>query len=332
MSNTATRLISLIMLLQRQPNQKAADLAAELGVSVRTLHRYFSMLDEMGIPVYSERGPYGGFSLVKGYRMPPLVFSHEEAVAVYLGASLVEEMWGQLYRLAAYGALAKLDNVLPDEQRREAAWARRSLHATGMHRTDLAALAPYLEKLRRAAREHRRVRMLYQSLRQPEPGQREIDAYALVHRWGWWYVIGYCHLRRGLRTFRVDRIHELALLDTAFEPPAEFDLQAYLESEPHTMPTVIARLRMTAEARRMALDSHGDWETVEPQPDGSAIVTFPAPNLEWAASTALAYGPLVEVLDPPELRQTVWEWSAAVNSIYSRDEGIVNELKNVGGD
>ncbi len=98
MSNTATRLITLIMLLQRQPNQKAADLAAELGVSVRTLHRYFSMLDEMGIPVYSERGPYGGFSLVKGYRMPPLVFSHEEAVAVYLGASLVEEMWGQLYR------------------------------------------------------------------------------------------------------------------------------------------------------------------------------------------------------------------------------------------
>lgn len=290
------------------------------------------MLDEMGIPVYSERGPYGGFSLVKGYRMPPLVFSNEEAVVVYLGASLVEQMWGQLYREAAHGALAKLDNVLPDEQRHEVAWARRTLHATGMHRADLAELAPALEKLRRAAREHRRVQMLYQSLRQPEPGQREIDAYALVHRWGWWYVIGYCHLRRGLRTFRVDRIHELVLLDTAFEPPAQFDLQAYLESEPHTMPTVIARLRMTAEARRMALDSHGDWETVEPQPDGSAIVTFPAPNLEWAASTALAYGPLVEVLDPPELRQMVREWSASVNTIYSRDEGIVNELKIVGGD
>ncbi len=317
MPNTATRLISLIMLLQRQPNQKAADLAAELGVSVRTLHRYFSMLDEMGIPVYSERGPYGGFSLVKGYRMPPLVFSQEEAVAVYLGASLVEQMWGQLYREAAHGALAKLDNVLPDEQRHEVAWARRTLHATGMHRADLAELVPTLEKLRRAAREHRRVRMRYHSLGQPEPIWREIDPYAMVHRWGWWYAIGYCHLRSGLRTFRVDRIHELGLLDAAFDSPVDFNLQAYLESEPHSQPHMIAKLRMTAEARQLAMDSHGDWETVEPQPDGSVIVTFPAPNLEWAASTTLAYGPLVEVIDPPELRQMVQDWLAAANAIYA---------------
>jgi predicted DNA-binding transcriptional regulator YafY len=64
MSNTATRLITLLMLLQRQPNQKAGKLADELGVSIRSIHRYINMLDDMGIPVYSERGPYGGFSLV----------------------------------------------------------------------------------------------------------------------------------------------------------------------------------------------------------------------------------------------------------------------------
>ena len=113
MPNVATRLISLIMMLQRRPNQKAADLAAELGVSVRTVHRYFAMLEEMGIPVYSERGPHGGFSLVRGYRMPPLALTREEAVAVYLGTSLVEEMWGRLYRDAARTALTKIDNVLP---------------------------------------------------------------------------------------------------------------------------------------------------------------------------------------------------------------------------
>jgi predicted DNA-binding transcriptional regulator YafY len=96
MSNPATRLIHLIQLLQHRPNQKAAGLAQELGVSVRTLHRYFAMLDEMGLPVYSERGPYGGFSLVRGYRMPPLVFTPHEAAAVFLGTGLVEEMWGQL--------------------------------------------------------------------------------------------------------------------------------------------------------------------------------------------------------------------------------------------
>ena len=70
MSNAATRLITLIFLLQNHPNQKASELAEKLGVSLRTVHRYFEMLDEMGIPVYAERGPYGGFSLVRGLQNP----------------------------------------------------------------------------------------------------------------------------------------------------------------------------------------------------------------------------------------------------------------------
>jgi predicted DNA-binding transcriptional regulator YafY len=128
MTNTATRLITLIFLLQNQPNQKASELAEKLGVSLRTIHRYFEMLDEMGIPVYSERGPYGGFSLLRGYKMPPLVLTLEEAIAVVLGTGIVEEMWGDLYRESARGALAKLENLLPEEQVREVAWARGSLN------------------------------------------------------------------------------------------------------------------------------------------------------------------------------------------------------------
>lgn len=109
---------------------------------VHTLHRYFGMLDEMGIPIYAERGPYGGFSLVRGYKIPPLVFTPEEAVALYLGTSLVSEMWGKLYQESAQGALAKLENVLPDEQRAEIAWARRTLVASGMYRADPGCTAP----------------------------------------------------------------------------------------------------------------------------------------------------------------------------------------------
>src|SRR6476659_8175251 len=98
MANTATRLIMLIMLMQRRPGQTAGQLARELDVSVRTVQRYIAMLEEMGIPVYAERGPYGGYALVRGYKMPPLIFTPEEAVAVYLGTSLLEEVWGRLYQ------------------------------------------------------------------------------------------------------------------------------------------------------------------------------------------------------------------------------------------
>jgi len=301
MSNPATRLITLIMQLQRQPNQKAGDLAGELGVSVRTVHRYIGMLEEMGIPIYSERGPHGGFSLVPGYKMPPLVFTPEEAVAVYLGTGLVEEMWGRLYGDAARGALAKLDNVLPDEQRHEVAWARRKLVATSFHRSDQESLAPTLEKLRRAVRERRLVGMLYHGRGQEQPVERRFAPYALVHRWGWWYVVGHCHLRDALRTFRVDRIRTLTLLDHTFDDPADFDIQAYLASNWQARPAIHVRMRFAPQFARIALDDAGYWETVEEQVDGAVVVSFSTPDMDWAASTVLAYGGSAVVLEPEAL-------------------------------
>jgi predicted DNA-binding transcriptional regulator YafY len=321
MANTATRLITLIMLLQRRPNQKAAELAEELGVSVRTIHRYIAMLDEMGIPIYSERGPYGGFSLVRGYKMAPLVFTPEEAVAVYLGTGLVREMWGELYRDAAQGALAKLDNILPDEQRHEVAWARRTLLVTNMHRTEHAPLVPLLEKLRRATRERRRVTMIYRGRGQPEPLMRDLDPYAVVHRWGLWYGIGHCHLREAIRTFRVDRMIELSLLDQTFEVPDDFDIHGYLAAEPHTQPRVNARLRFAPEAALLALDDRAFWDTVEELPDGSVEVTFAAPTVEGAARMALSYGPQIIVLEPEELRSLMGKRTRALAALYEEIEG-----------
>jgi len=321
MTNTATRLITLIFLLQNQPSQKASELADKLGVSLRTVHRYFEMLDEMGIPVYSERGPYGGFSLVRGYKMPPLVFTLEESVAVVLGTGLVEELWGELYREAARGALAKLENLLPDEQVREVAWARQSLVATGMHRADLKAQTPALEKLRRATREHRSVSMNYQSSQVPHPSRRELDPYALVHRWGWWYVIGFCHVRREVRTFRVDRISEITLLDATFIPSPDFNLQTFLKNELHTQPQITARLRFEPSFANLVAGNQSYWGTVESKQDGSVEVTFSAPTLEWAASTTLAYGPAVEVVEPPELRMMVAEWIEVTAQKYLAEKG-----------
>lgn len=318
MNNTATRLITLIFLLQNQPNQKASELAEKLGVSLRTVHRYFDMLEEMGIPLYAERGPYGGFSLVRGYKMPPLVFTLEEAVALVLGTGMVEEMWGELYRESARGALAKLENLLPDEQVREVAWARNSLVATGMNRSDLKALTPTLEKLRRAIREHRSLEMKYQSNQVPHPTQRGLEPYALVHRWGWWYVVGFCQLRGEVRTFRVDRIAEISLSDATFRIPPEFDLQAHLKNEFQAQPQIKAKLKVDADSTWLFKGNHSYWESVEEQTDGSLVVSFSAPALEWAASTVLAYGPAVEVLEPPELRRMVMEWLQVTAVKYSK--------------
>jgi predicted DNA-binding transcriptional regulator YafY len=317
MTTTATRLITLIMLLQRHPNQKAGELAGELGISIRTLHRYFIMLDEMGIPIFSQRGPYGGFSLVRGYKLPPLVFTPEEAVALTLGTGLVGDMWGELYREAACGALAKLENVLPEEQRREAAWARRTLVSTGLHRADLETVSPNLEKLRRAARDHRRVRMSYQSRSRSDPNARDLDPYALVHRWGWWYLVGFCHTRQIVRTFRVDRISALEILEQSFNVTQDFDIQAYLAQEDTSHPALTVLMHFSPQMASVARDNTLAWEKLEELPDGGVIVTFKASDVIWATSWALSYGPGVIVLEPEEVRRSVCAWAQAILGQYS---------------
>jgi predicted DNA-binding transcriptional regulator YafY len=317
MTSPASRLLTLILLLQRQPNQKAADLAASLDVSVRTLHRYIETLDEMGIPVYTERGPCGGFSLVRGYKMPPLVFTPEEATAVSLGTGLVEEMWGELYREAARGALAKLENLLPEGQRQEVRWARRALVSAGLAHPGLGSRAATLAELRQAIHASRRVEMLYQSASSKEPASRKLDPYAIAFRWGWWYVVGFCHSRRSVRTFRIDRIQVLTITDEPFQAPADFDARAFLAEALQGQPQVQARLRFNPEAALIARTNPALWEAFEEQPDGSVVVVTSAPDLNWAASTILAYGPAVEVLDPPELRQLLRDWTQAILRLYN---------------
>jgi predicted DNA-binding transcriptional regulator YafY len=316
MTNSASRLITLILLLQNQPHQKASELAGKLGVSLRTIHRYFGMLDEMGIPVYAERGPYGGFSLVRGYKLPPLVFSLEEAVAVYLGTSLVNEMWGNLYRDAAQAAMAKLENILPSEQRNEIDWARRSLIATSLNRGDPSEVFPILEDLRKAARQQHQVLAIYQSAANAKATKRKIDPYALVFRAGLWYLVGYCHLRTAPRTFRVDRIQKLSVLDQSFQIPEDFDVREYLNNEFKEQPLVRGRLQFIPEAKHIVASNRILWESMEENTDGSLVVTLTAPDLPWLASMVMSFGIWVTVLEPPELRDMISELAQATANMY----------------
>jgi predicted DNA-binding transcriptional regulator YafY len=309
MPNTATRLLTLIQLLQRRPNQKASELAEELGISVRTLHRYLEKLDEMGLPLYSERGPYGGFSLVRGYKLPPLLFSPEEAAALALGANLVAELWGPLYPEAASGALAKLEAVLPDEQRAEVGWARRTLISNGLRRPDARLIDTWLEPLHRAIHARRRIQLRYRGSARPETQERAVDPYVLLHRGGWVYLVGYCHLRQALRSFRLDRIEGLETGEAHFERPEEAVIQAFLKDQFRESPGFTIRLCFEPQAAFIAQANRLTWEKMEAAADGRVEVSLRVPDLTWAASMALSFGPDVSVVDPPELRQMVVEWA-----------------------
>lgn len=318
MANVATRLLSIILMLQRRGTLKASELAEELGVSERTIHRYMGMLDEMGIPIYSERGPYGGFSLVRGYKLPPLVFSPGEATALYLGAELVKDIWGMSYHDAAVAATAKLDNVLPDALRQEVDQARQGLVVVGWLRRDYGPWAPILDELRRCVARRRRVTLVYQSFRQ-EQSERSVDPYALGLQWGNWYLVGHCHLRGGLRTFRVDRIQHLESGDETFEVPQGFAAREYLQRMAGDRPEAYHRVvvRFDPEVSHIVRERLEDWQDLTENPDGSVILAFDASDLAWPCRWVLTYQDKATVIGPPELADMVRNAAQSIIARYA---------------
>jgi predicted DNA-binding transcriptional regulator YafY len=320
MANVATRLISIILMLQRRGTIKASELAEELGVSERTIHRYMGMLDELGIPIYSERGPYGGFSLIRGYRLPPLIFTPEEATALYLGAELVKDIWGASYFDAAVAATAKLDNVLPDTLLQEVKQAQRGLLVTGWLRRDYGPWAPILDDLRRAVARRRQLQMVYQSFHR-QVSERTVDPYALALQWGNWYMVGHCYLRDELRTFRVDRIEKVEPTDVTFEVPAGFSAREHLLRMAQERPATYYRVavRFDPEVAHIVRERREEWQDLTEHGDGSVTLAFDASDLAWPSRWVLTYQDKATVLGPPELAARVRDAAQAIATRYADD-------------
>ncbi|MBN1661903.1 MAG: YafY family transcriptional regulator [Anaerolineae bacterium] len=322
MTNVATRLISVIMMLQSRGTLKAGELAEELGVSERTVHRYMGMLDELGIPIYSERGPYGGFSLVRGYKLPPLVFTPEEATALYLGAELVKDVWGASYRDAVVAATAKLDNVLPDALLDEVQQVQRRLVVTGWLRRDYGPWEPVLDDLRRSVARRRQISIVYRSFRQ-QVTRRIVDPYALALQWGNWYLVGLCHLRGNLRTFRVDRIEEVEGTGATFEVPPTFSARDYLLQMAQERPTSYYQVsvRFEPDVAHIVRERREEWQHLAEHDDGSVTLSFDAADLAWPCRWVLTYQDRATVLAPPELVRMVRDAARAIAARYD-DTGI----------
>lgn len=318
MGNVATRLLSLILLLQTRPSWKAAELALELNVSERTIHRYMAMLEEMGIPIYSERGRHGGFSLVRGYKLPPLVFTAEEATVLYMGANLVRDVWGRTYGDAVTGVTAKLDNVLPDNLRQEVDAAQQSLVILGgLARMDYRLWSETIHTLRQCIGNRRCVHLLYRRAAHPQETSRVIEPYALAFQWGLWYLVGYCHLRRDLRTFRVDRIQGIEALEERFTVPRDFSVREYMERTMRSELAYKVEVHLEAEVAQAVREWHGDWTEIVDHPDGSITARFNVADLDWVSGWVMGFGLAAKVLKPPELVERVQTAAQGVLQRYA---------------
>jgi predicted DNA-binding transcriptional regulator YafY len=301
-----SRLLELLELLQARPLTTGREMAERLGVDRRTVRRYIAALQQLGIPVEGERGVGGGYRVRPGYRLPPLMLSDDEAIAVVLGLIGARRVGMEGTADAVEGALGKIQRVLPDALRRRV----EALEATLAFTSPATAGAPVAGEavllLADAIRRRRVVGAAYRSFAGEET-QRELSPHGLVVHSGRWYLAAHDHTRDDLRTFRVDRMHGVAVSGRpARALPDGFDAVAYVSRSLARVPwpwAVEALLDLPlAEARQRLAPTLAELEAAG---EATTLLRMRVSSLDWTARLLAGLDCDFTIHAPDELQESV---------------------------
>ena len=316
----ASRLVSLLLLLQSRGGQTAAELARELEVSVRTIHRDVDALSASGVPIYADRGPHGGIRLVDGYRTRLTGMTADEAEALFLSGlpgPAAELGLGTVVAAARLKVLA----ALPVELRARASRLVERFHLDAAAWYHADEPVPLLGPLSEAVWESQRIQIGYD--RGDKTVDRVLEPLGLVLKAGVWYLIAGADGQP--RTYRVSRVSRVTPLDERFERP-DFDLAAFWTESSSAYerdtPRIEVMMRLAPERLPRLHGVIGDrpFDTLErldePDPDGWLRVRV---QLDWPNEVVpqiLAVGSECELLQPAELRERIAAQARRVASHY----------------
>lgn len=299
----ATRLLALLELLQTRRQCSGAELAQALDIDRRTVRRYIAQLEALGVPLVASRGRDGGYGLVPGFKLPPMMFSNDEALALSLGLLMARGLGLAESAPAIASAQAKLERVMPAALRAQARAVDETVKIDANTRTSLRDNRA-LSVLSTAARAQQRVRLHYRSAI-GDDSTRDFDPYGLALRSGRWYVSGHCHLRQGLRSFRLDRITEVEPLPASFLRPAGFDALAHLVQSLANMPrSQHAEVLLHASMEDAQCCLFPELGTFEPTPEGTRL-SVQVDDLDWLARELSRLPFSFRVISPDGLRDSL---------------------------
>lgn len=315
--NRTERLFATILLLQNRPNMTSRDLSDHFGVSRRTVFRDLSALAESGVPLTYSEG--GGYEILDGYQLPPLMLSAREAATLLVGTEFMKLQSDASLREDADAVALKIRTVLPREIREYVDRIRENtvldpywLHAVRQGGSESGRWY----KLSEAVARRRKVIMEYFVESREELTKRHVDPLGLVYYTDHWNLIAFDHLRDEVRSFRLDRIREMYVLTERFERPDGFDLDAHLEEIglDSDLKEIHLSFREREYARaRTEIPARIESESEE---DDRIHVRFWFSNLPYLSSWLLRYGEGVCVISPSELKKIHIEAAKGIVSNY----------------
>jgi predicted DNA-binding transcriptional regulator YafY len=335
----ASRLVSLLLLLQTRGRMTAQDLADELEVSVRTVYRDVESLGTSGVPIYADRGPAGGYQLLDGYRTRLTGLTGDEAGTLFLAGvpgPAAELGLGSLLAAAELKLRASLPGELAD--RADRVRERFHLDAPGWFRADEPT--PHLATVADAVWRERMLVVRYRRWKAPREVTRALAPLGVVLKGGRWYLVAAA--RDKITAYRVANVLDAELLDEPAQRPQGFDLAAFWQEWTdrfeRSVYTASATVRMTAEALdRMAyvfppeMARHARASAGPPDEDGWLTTTVPIESVKHGHIELLKLGADAEVMDPPELRERFATTARGLAGIYITAEGKDRGHDDAGG-
>lgn len=316
--NRVDRMLATILLLQSRRVIKAEDIAAHFEISLRTVYRDMAALSEAGVPVAAEAGV--GYSLLRGYLMPPVMFTAEEASALFLGGELVEQLTDPSLQTEVRSALLKIRSVLPRPQQDHVERLENSTAlfirprrgpAQGQGQAQPGGRA-VLTRIQNALAQRRVLALGYATRGRADLTRRDVEPLGLIFYADYWHLIAYCRWRCDVRDFRTDRIVDLAVRSATFPPRADFSLREYMRGWGAPSDTLVVRVHFTAQAAERARRSwFGGPREEEVVADG-VVMSFAVSALDWIGGWLLSFGTEAEVIEPAELRASLAERAAVL--------------------
>ena len=315
-----SRLIKTLHLIECEPwKWDVAALELEFGVGRATVERDIRILRQWG----TIRRRDGCFA-VKELKFLPTCFTPSEALALVLAASMATERIGMPPTEAMRSALQKID-ILLSEQVDAMIKKMRKRVSVGVNLIRECS-SDILDDISRAISSHNPIEITYHVIARNEVTKRRVDPYGLTFRFGTWYIIGYCHLRNEVRTFGVDRIRNLRVLNDHFKYPKDFDLEDYLKRgwslQADAQPEEIV-LRFDKQiAPWISGCKFHPHQKITIQPDGAALFEVTVAGVDEIKHWILSYGDKVEVLKPDNLRSSVAATCRNMARTYTTYPGI----------